>query len=151
MAGIPFSITLTGVALSSGSYPYTRTLAQIIAAANVRARIKRVQLDLYAGASGSDPAVVEMVRQSTSGTSSSGTLVKVNETDAETLQTTAKITFTSTEPTYSSTLDSQRASVSGGRAVFQYQDHYVKGGSIEGVRVTIPVACTADIHIEGEE
>lgn len=77
----------------------TRTIGQVIAASGQNAVI--TEWEIYGlGVTASDPkANIQLARQSSAGTSNALTGVMEDSDDAGTIQTTARDTFTSTDPT----------------------------------------------------
>lgn len=150
MAGIYFVTQQAAIALTAAT---AKSVMEVIAAANTRVRVSRIEVTVYGAASGTANAKVEVNRVSNDGTWTSATVTKRNETDSETLQTTSKHTAT-VEPTTSTVLDVGYCSSIQGTATFLYTENnpmYVKGGSYLGVRVTSPATASCTIRIEGEE
>lgn len=81
----------------------TRTVLQIVAAANHRVLIKEFSVSFQGTSNTATPAEVRLARQTDAGTSTELTPEKVNEGDNETLQTTARHTATM-EPTTGNTI-----------------------------------------------
>lgn len=149
MAGVNWAVNQAAISLTAAT---TKTVAQIIAASNVRNRIRKATVTVYGAADGTANAKVDLCRQSSDGTLSSATVSKTNESDAETLQVSAKHTAT-VEPGTNTVLDTKYCSSIQGTAEFFYPlgDQYVKGGSITGIRVTCPANASCTVRIEGEE
>lgn len=129
-----------------------KTILQIVAAANHRIVIPRISIS-FEGVTPTDaPIDVQIMRQSTAGTDPGGalTLTKDNDSDDETIQTTAQYgpagTWTA-EPTAGDVLD-RRLVHPQGRADFG--PFTVKGGGRLGVVVTAAVSidCIASAAIE---
>ena len=133
MAGVLASLQTGEIASGTSA----KTILQLIAAANHRAKVKEVSVS-FKGTSGSaSPVLVEVVRQTDAGTMSSLTAKKFNEGDDETLQTTGQHTAT-VEPSGSDVVLSEEVHPQGG---WTWQASFggeiaVKGGSRLGLRVT---------------
>lgn len=151
MAGVNFSTTVevtTGVAVL--------TLMQIVAAANRRLRINRVVVSGKGILNTDVPVTVELVEQSTAGTSSAnGTVYKANASDDETLGVTTNITYT-VEPTLTAIKASRNIHPqSSAEFVFPVgqRDLFVAGGGRLGIRCGVAPgqATTLRVTVEGEE
>ena len=94
MAGVRFTAAVDGVATGTAK----KTILQVTPAANHRVKVSEWGISFNGTTNTDAPIEVELVRQTDAGTMTSLTLVKVNEDDGETLQTTAQHTSTS-EPT----------------------------------------------------
>ncbi len=131
----------------------TKTIMQLVAAANHRIKIERIRVS-FKGQSGSEaPVLVELLRQSTAGTMTSLTLYKANDSDDETIQTTAQHTATA-EPTAGDVIASQLVHPQAGYdfVFLPGRELFVKGGGRLGVRVNTPMqAGTIDVSAEIEE
>jgi len=148
MAGIIASVQTveitTGTAL--------KTLLQLVAAANHRAKVKEISVS-FKGVSGSGtPVLVQVARQTTAGTMSALTPKNFNDHDDETLQTTALHTATA-EPTLTDVVMSELVHPQGG---FTWQAPFggeiaVIGGSRLGIVVTAAEAVNAVARIVFEE
>jgi hypothetical protein len=93
------------------------------------------------------------MRQTTAigGTPGTVTVVKENDADDETLQTTAqKYGGTPTEPTYGDVIDKQLVPVYQGGRIF-LGPFWIKGGGRLGVVVTSPVGVDCCVTPIGEE
>jgi len=123
-----------------------KTIMQIFAAANHRIRVPVISIS-FEGTSATDaPIQVDIYRQTTAGTMTALTLVKDNDGDDETIQTTAQHTAT-VEPTKTDLLTSRLVHPQG-RADFG--PFIVKGGGRIAIMVTSPnaVDCVASALIE---
>lgn len=149
MAGVRFMVDSGDVSFTAA----TKTILQIIAAANIRLRIERVTWSFKGITAADVPVACELLRQTTAGTVSAATPVKVNESDDETLQVTAGHTATA-EPTASTvktaaTVHPQTTFV---QTFPPGRELYVKGGERLGARLLSPAqAGTVRVVIEGEE
>lgn len=147
MAGIPWKAITSGTATGTA----TLTLAQVVAATNVRARVKGIRVTLKGATT--NPTLVEVLRQSSAGSGSSSlTLNKLNAGDDETLQTTAIQNTAGGEPTAGAILFNMLCS--GNSSVtfpIMGEGVLVAGGTRLGVRCTTDTNITAYAEITGEE
>jgi len=149
MAGVRFQVDSGDVAFTAA----TKTILQIIAAANVRLRIERVTFSFKGISATEVPVACELLRQTTAGTMSAATPAKVNESDDETLQVTAQHTAT-VEPTASTVKAANpvHPQISYSFVFPPGRDLYVKGGERLGCRLLSPAqAGTVRVFVEGEE
>ena len=138
MAGVRL-IATTGTQ-ASGT-PNTRTLSQIVAAAQQRIRVERVRVSGYGNSAVDRPVLMELIVQTSAGTSSAMTVNKVNESDDETVQSTGLKTFTSTEPTDSGLIKAAAFVHPTGSYDFVFppgRELYIKGGTRLGIRANAP-------------
>jgi hypothetical protein len=148
MAGVGFA-TVTGEITTGTS---VKTLIQVVAAANHRLRVREISIS-FKGILGTDaPILVQVLRQTTAGTMSALTPVKLNDSDDETLQVTAQHTATA-EPTAGDVLMSEEVHPQSG---YTWQSPFggeipVKGGGRLGVRVTAGASTSAVVRIFGDE
>src|SRR5437588_10938604 len=94
MADVFFTAQTASIAFTTA----TKTLAQLVAAAQQRVKVHEWSVSFNGTSNTATPIEVDIVRQTSAGTMSALTLVKANNSDAETLQTTAQTTATA-EPT----------------------------------------------------
>ena len=94
MSGVRFSAQTAEIA--TGTDP--KTLLQLLAAANHRVVIKEWSISFKGTSNSASPIPVRILKQTTAGTMSALTLVKINKDDDETLQVTGQHTA-SAEPT----------------------------------------------------
>lgn len=144
MAGLYFKVVKSAIALTASQ---AHTLMQIIAGTNSRVKVLGVKVS-FDGITAADPPIVfDIVRQTTGGTMNATTIVKENLLDTETLQTTARDTASSTEPTTTDLLDSFTIHQ-------QSSDYYtqpdgkpwvITGGTRLGFRTT-PGTLTGTVH-----
>ena len=100
MAGLLFHIPSGEVSLSAG---VAKTVLEVLAAANHRAKVLAVEV-FFKGTSTTDtPVKVDIARITTTGTGSAGTTVKNDADDDEVVQTTFEFNST-VEPTYGAVL-----------------------------------------------
>lgn len=148
MAGVKLDIIGAEIATTTS----LRTIIQAVAAANHRVLLKEWSISFKGIVNTDAPILVELVRQSTAGTSDALTPVKGNISDDETLQTTARETFTSTEPTSTDVLFSELVHPQTG---YTWQAPFggeipIGGGKRIGLRVTAGVSrnCVARFKCE---
>lgn len=129
-----------------------KTLLQIVAAANQRVKIKEWSISFDGIVNTDAPIQVTLVRQTTAGTMSSLTPEKFNESDQETLQTTAQHTAT-VEPTTGNTVQAEQVHPQGG---YTWQAPFggelvVEGGNRLGISVLAGVDVNAKVRVVFEE
>lgn len=150
MAGIRIVATTQGeVALTGG---VAKTVLQIVSPANQRLLLKAFAVSFDGISSVAEPVLVELVKQTTAGTSAAGAPVKDGDPGSETIQTTSRITIT-VEPTTTDVLRVYEVHPQGGgiERVFGLDDHIpIPGGTRLGIRCTAPagVNCTAHMVVE---
>jgi hypothetical protein len=129
-----------------------KTVLQLVAPANQRLIIKR--LSIFGKGTGTNdvPVRFRVLRQTTAGTMSAGTVVKNNDSDDETLQATSLINA-SAEPTAGDVvLFGEVHPQSGYVEVFAYgQELVVKGGGRLGVELLAAAAQTFVAGFSWEE
>lgn len=131
----------------------TKTLLQIVAAANHRVLVDEVHIAFEGTTSTDAPIQVRILKQTTAGTASALTLVKKNAGDDETLQTTAQHTATA-EPTAGDVYFSTFVHPQGGRfslVLPREKAFVIVGGQRLGVEVTAGASVDAIVTVEGEE
>lgn len=132
----------------------TETLIQIVAAANHRVKVLAWGIFFDGTTVTNEPIQVELVRQSTAGTSSANTPVKWDDSIAETLLTTARDQFT-IEPTTGDILDVKEVHPQSGYEVIYPlgQEPICGGGDRVGVRAITPsgVSPNARAYIRFDE
>ena len=136
MAGI--GLTSSSGATNSGVA--TKTLSQIVAAANHRVRVERVRVSGNGTTAADTPTLIELVVQTSAGTASAQTLYKRTDGDDETIQTSALKTFTA-EPTDGGVIKAAAFVHPTGRHEFVFppgRDLYIQGGQRLGVRCNAP-------------
>lgn len=144
MAGVRGRANTAQVATGTSA----KTILQLVAASNHRIVVPRITVSFEGVTSTDAPIQVVVMRQSTAGTMSSLTLTKDNDSDDETLQTTAQHTAT-VEPTSGDILETQLIHPQGGRGVFG--PFVVKGGGRLGVVVTASVSIDCVVSAQFEE
>ena len=148
MAGVAFA-AVTGE-ISTGTA--IKTLLQIVAPTNQRIKLREISVSFKGTSNTASPIIVSLTRQTTAGTMSSLTPVKVNEADNETLQVTAQHTATA-EPTSSDVIMSEEVHPQTGytwQAPFGGEMVVIGGGRV-GVRVTAAADVSAIARVFGEE
>lgn len=114
-----------------------KTILQLVAASNHRVLIVELSISFKGTSNTAAPIKVRVLRQTTAGTMSSLTPVKMNSGDDETLQTTAQHTATA-EPTASDVLLSEEVHPQTGytwQAPFG-RELVIPGGGRLGIEVT---------------
>lgn len=128
-----------------------KTVVQIVAAANHCVAVKGVGVSFDGTSASAQPVEVELLRQSTAGTSSAGTPVEETITGT-TLQTTSRITITA-EPTPGTVL--RRWDIhpqAGVMEKFTIEDEILlAGGGRLGLRCTAPAIVNVTGYISFEE
>lgn len=150
MAGVAFTGLVENVAASVSA---AVTFLQLVAASNVRIRIKRIGIYGQGITIADTPVTFEALKQTTAGTASSLTLVKLDDNAAETLQVTAQKTFT-VEPTAGNIKFAANVP-STGRHEWLFPpgfELWIKGGERLGIRsLTAVQASVYTVVVEGEE
>lgn len=132
MAGLRFRANTAQVATGTSA----KTILQLVAASNHRVLVPRISVS-FEGVTATDPPIqVVIMKQTTAGTMSSLTLVKDNDNDDETLQTTAQHTATA-EPTSSDIKETRLVHPQGNR---DFGPFIIPGGQRLGVVVTASVS-----------
>lgn len=150
MSAVAFTVVAAGVATGTSA----KTIAQVKAAAQQRVLLKQIDIG-FSGVSASDePILVEVVRQTSGGTMTGVTPVKINSGDDETLQVTAS-KEASVEPSGPTVLAARKIHPQG-RDTFFLANIFagglpVKGGEYVGVRVLATQNVNATVTIYGEE
>ncbi|KKM85100.1 hypothetical protein LCGC14_1292460 [marine sediment metagenome] len=90
-----------------------KTILQLVAAANHRVVVKEISISFKGTLNTAAPILVQVARQTDAGTMSALTPKKMNESDQETLQTTAQDTAT-VEPTLTDDVISEEVHPQGG-------------------------------------
>lgn len=150
MAGLYGQVDIPATTLSS---TVARTVVQLLAATNQRVRLLGVEF-AGNGTSGTDgPVQGRIIRQSSAGTSTGATVVKIPNFGSETVQTSGFITFTSTEPTVGTVVQHFAFSPqSNYRLLFVAPlDYVMVGGERLGIELTSPNGCTIDGYLKFEE
>jgi hypothetical protein len=141
MAGVLGTAQTAEVALSAG---VAKTVLQVVAATNHRVLIEAFNISFDGVSPTAEPVLVEVVRQTTAGTMSALTPVKLNTADDETLQATAQHTAT-VEPTTTDVLFRQDIHPQTGWKEFRPlgKEWVVPGGARIAVRCTAPASVNA--------
>ena len=128
------------------------TLIQLVAGANHSIKILGWGVFFDGISATAEPVQVELLRQTTAGTSSALTLVKLNDSNGDTLDTTALQDFTA-EPTASDILDMVEVHPQAGYEI-KYplgQEPICGAGDRIGIRATAPAIVNARAKIFFEE
>lgn len=123
----------------------TETVLQLVAATNHRVKIIGWGVSFKGTKTQDEPIKVVLKRQTTAGTSSAGTVVKVDDSLAETMQSTSRITFTA-EPTAGDELEAKNVHPQGWYEKFypEGKEVIVGGGDRIGIEVTTPASVNPD-------
>lgn len=147
MAGLKFMAQSPEIASGTAK----KTLVQIKAATNQRVIVREVSVSFKGTSNTASPVLVQVIRQSTTGTMTGFTPVKYDSAMGETLQTTAQHTATA-EPTTTDILMSEEVHPQG---AYTWQAPFggelpVKGGEYLGIAVTAAadVTCVARFNCE---
>ena len=131
-----------------------KSLIQLIAATNVRVKVREISISFNGVSNTATPILVEVVRQTSAGTFANTTTLRHWDTSyAETLQTTCKDTA-SAEPTDSG--DVPISEYVHPQTGFLWQCQYagdliIAGAGRLGVRVTAAASVSANIRVVAEE
>jgi len=149
MADLRGTIEAGEIALSAAT---AKTIVQLVAASNHRVKVTRWGVFFDGTDVTEEPVQVEIVRQSTAGTSSANTPKKLDDSLAESLQTTARENCTA-EPTTGDILYRYNIHPQQGyETVYPFgQEIKVGGGGRLGIRCTAPAAVNVNTFIEFEE
>lgn len=129
---------ISAVAAASNA---VKSMLQVVAGSTTRPLVKAWEVSLDGTDSTKTPVLVELLRQTTAGTSSALTLVKVDEASVSALATGLK-TFTA-EPTAGDILASVYLSPAGGIYSYQYplgDEPVIASSGRLGIRVTTVTA-----------
>jgi len=105
-----------------------KTMVQIIAPANQRLLVHEISISFDGTSNTAEPIRVQVVRQTSAGTATTLTLVKWNDDDTETIQTTATNNAT-VEPTSTDVVMQEQVHPQGG---FNWQAQYGKAIVVPG-------------------
>ncbi len=144
MAGIAWTAQTAPVAVTATP----ATVLQIVAASNVREKLKRLRIGFNGQSGANEPVLCELLMQSDAGTSSALTPIKTGA-GGETLQVTARHTAT-VEPTGSTVVWRQYVHPQTNYET-DLTDFQLPGGSRVGLRVTAPNNVSMVAGIDGEE
>lgn len=147
MSGMTGVAQTAEVALSAAT---AKTVIQLVAASNRMVKVTGWGVSFDGTSATAEPAQVEVMRQTSAGTMSALTPVKVGAF-SDTLQTTAQHTAT-VEPTASDVLDSMEVHPQAGYEKVLPPDQYIwmAGGTRLGIKITAPagVNCRCKIFFE---
>lgn len=138
-----------GIAVTAAT---AKTVLQLVAAANHRVLVREFGIFVQGVVATDTPGKVELMLQSTAGTSSALTLVKEDTDNGETLQTTAVHTCTA-EPTTTTTRFSCFVHPQRGFIYRWPKDRelVILGGERLGIRCTFAQNQTVDAYFKAEE
>lgn len=151
MAGIKVALTTEAAVALSAATP--KTVLQAVAPTNQRLLLKGFSVSFDGVTSTAVPGLVEIVKQSTAGTSTAGTPVRDGDPGSETIQTTSRKNCT-VEPTSTDVLRRYDVHPQGGgiERVFGLDDHIpIPGGTRLGIRCTFAAGVNCDAHMVVEE
>lgn len=149
MAGV-FATFVTGeVALTGGT---ARTVLQIANAANHRAKVLSFSVGFDGTSGTAEPVLVEVLRQSTAGTMSSLTGLKINSDDGEAIQTTSQHSATGADPTAGDVIFKKEVHPQGGyEKVFPFgQEIPLGGATAAATRLAIKCTAPANVNVVAE-
>jgi hypothetical protein len=151
MAGLLFRAQSGEVSLTATT---AKTVLSLIAAANHRVKVRGFSVS-FKGTSNTDtPVKVRIARLTSDGTGTANTLVKENDADDETLQSSSKLNYT-VEPTYTANtnLEHFECHPQTGKDVFYPfgQELIVKGGGMIGVECTASQNQTVSVTLHCDE
>jgi hypothetical protein len=144
-----YTVTVDAQALTAAT---VKTMWQVVAPASRTIRIVEWGVSFDGVAAASEPVKVEIVRQGSAGTSSAGTINKVDETSVA-ATATSLVSFTG-EPTLGSVLFQNRVTPNGGLLVMQYpfgREIVVGTSNRLGLRITADDAVNATSYVVFEE
>jgi len=125
------------------------TMVQIIAAANHGAMVDEISVGFSSTSATHEPVLVDLIRQTSAGTSSALTVVKADESFSDTFDTTALSVFTA-EPTSGDILRSWKIHPQAG-LIYQPTERapiWVGAGNRLGLRVTSANALNCFAYIQ---
>jgi hypothetical protein len=137
------------VALSAAT---AKTVIQLVAATNHRVKVLRWGVFFDGVSVSAEPVQVRLLRQTTAGTMSSLTPVKLDDSLAETLQTTSQHTATA-EPTAGDVVDVVEVHPQSGYEIIYPlgQEVIIGGGDRLGIECTAPAGVNVRAKIVFEE
>lgn len=148
MAGVFCAVTTAEIALGAAT---AKTVLQLIAPTNQRLRVRRYSVAFDGTSAAAEPVQVRLLRQTTAGTMTSLTPVKLSA-GSETVQATAQHTATS-EPTAGDVLDAFECHPQSGFDVVLPADMTVEvpGGGRIAIECTAPATVNVRAKIWFEE
>lgn len=149
MAAFQGTATIAEQALGAAT---AETVLQLVAASNHRVKILRWGIFFDGTSVTAEPVQIRLMRQTSAGTSSANTPVKLDDSLAETLQTTARDTFTA-EPTSGDVLEVFEVHPQQGIAMMYPlgQEVIIGGGDRVGIECTAPAAVNCRAYFVFEE
>ena len=145
-------VKLAGVTAELDTTATLKTLFQLVAAANHRVLVKEWSISFKGTSNTNAPILVQVFRQTSAGTMSANTLVKINLDDDETIQTTALDNAT-VEPIKTNSIHTELVHPQGGytwQASFG-NDIVINGGDRLGWVVTAADAVNGVVSVKFEE
>ena len=149
MAAFQGTAATAEIALTAAT---AKTVIQLVAASNHPVKLLGWGVFFDGTSSTAEPVVVELLRQTTAGTMTSLTPVKVDPGRDETLQTTAQHTATA-EPTAGDVLARRNVHPQSGYEVMYPfgQEMIIPGGGRIGIRCTAPAGVNVAAEMRFEE
>lgn len=149
MAGVRFAATTAEIAIGTS----IKTLLQLIAAANHRIKIVEWNISFQGITATGEPILVEVLRQTSAGTTSALTPRKLDDSDDETLQVTALHTATVEPSDGGEVLHTELVHPQTGYTWFapSGRELLIGGGDRLGLRVTAGASINAIARMVGEE
>lgn len=149
MSRLLFTGTTAEVALTAAT---AKTILQVTAPSNHIVVLLAWGVYFDGISTTGEPVVVRLLRQTTAGTMTSLTLVKMHESRSETIQSTAQHTATA-EPTAGNTLERMEIHPQQGfKDPFPlYQEYEIQGGGRIGIECTAPANVNAIAWVKCEE
>ena len=145
MSGVKWSAVTGEVAMTA---TVAKTVLQILAATNHRATAEQLEVTFTGTIVATDRALVELIDQTTGGTMSVLTPVKINQGDNESLEVTATHTAT-VEPTAGDI--PWKGGVPAQIGVLEQINYPIVGGRRLGIRITTTANMNCIVRIMGEE
>lgn len=146
------SVYTARVAAVSLSAATTKTLVQVVPGTNTPVRVIEIGISFDSTTASEAPVAVDLLRQTTAGTSSSLTIVADKESDSKSVVATALQTF-SVEPTAGNVLRTWHVTPVGGLLIIQFplgREPDALTNRI-AIRANAPSAETATAYITFEE
>lgn len=149
MAGINFRCDSGEVSLSAAT---AKTVVQLTAPANQRVLVRGIDIHFRGVNPIASPAKIRVLRQTTAGTMTSLTPVKLNNADSETIQSTAQHTATA-EPTAGTVLMTLEQHPQSSNVLYFPYDIpiHLSGGTRLGVEITATDSVTVSVGLTCEE
>lgn len=149
MAGL--NVVASSGAVASGTS--AKTLVQIVAPSNHRLLVRRLSVSMQGTNPNQTPILIELIQQTSAGTSTSGAATKANQSDDETPQSTVLTAFT-VEPTGSTVVESFYLQTTGIPLIYDWPltaPLVVPGSQRLGVRATADTTTQVRAQLNYEE